>query len=49
MTEQPYIDAVSERVVVFDGAFGTYVQALDLGPDDFGGLALEVQFPPAGR
>jgi 5-methyltetrahydrofolate--homocysteine methyltransferase len=41
MVEQPYLDAVSERVVVFDGAFGTYVQALDLGPDDFGGLALE--------
>ena len=39
--EQPYLDAVDERVVVFDGAFGTYIQALDLGPDDFGGLALE--------
>ncbi len=41
MVEQPYLDAVNERVVVFDGAFGTYVQSLDLGPDDFGGLALE--------
>ncbi len=28
-------------MVVYDGAFGTYVQALDLGPDDFGGEALE--------
>jgi 5-methyltetrahydrofolate--homocysteine methyltransferase len=41
MVEQPFLDAVKERVVVFDGAFGTYVQALDLAPDDFGGLALE--------
>ena len=27
----------NERVVVFDGAFGTYVQGLDLTADDFGG------------
>ena len=37
MKRQPYLDAVAERVVVFDGAFGTYIQGLDLGPDDFGG------------
>ncbi len=36
-----YLDAGRERVVVFDGAFGTYVQAQDLGPDDFGGPHLE--------
>ncbi len=36
-----YLDLVNERVVVFDGAFGTYVQTLGLGPDDFGGEALE--------
>ena len=30
-----------ERVLVFDGAFGTWVQDQDLGPDDFGGPALE--------
>src|SRR5262249_53419013 len=30
-----------ERVVFFDGAFGTYIQALDLHPDDFGGPDLE--------
>ena len=41
MTGQPYLDAVAERVVVFDGAFGTYIQDLDLSPDDFGGPALE--------
>ena len=41
MTGQPYLDAVAERVVVFDGAFGTYIQGLDLSADDFGGPALE--------
>ena len=41
MNRQPYIDAVRERVIVFDGAFGTFVQDLDLGPDDFGGTSLE--------
>ncbi len=41
MPDQPYLDAVAERVIVFDGAFGTYVQGLDLGPDDFGGPDLE--------
>lgn len=39
--EHPYLRALDERVMVFDGAFGTYVQDLDLGPDDFGGPALE--------
>ena len=41
MPAPQYLDAVRERVVVFDGAFGTYVQGLDLGADDFGGVALE--------
>ncbi len=36
-----YLDAVTSGVVVFDGAFGTYVQDLGLGPDDFGGAELE--------
>jgi len=36
-----YIRAVNERVVVFDGAFGTYVQGKDLTADDFGGQHLE--------
>jgi 5-methyltetrahydrofolate--homocysteine methyltransferase len=40
-TRQPFLDAVAERVIVFDGAFGTYVQDLDLSADDFGGQALE--------
>jgi 5-methyltetrahydrofolate--homocysteine methyltransferase len=41
MATDPYLRALDERIVVFDGAFGTYVQDLDLGPDDFGGPALE--------
>jgi 5-methyltetrahydrofolate--homocysteine methyltransferase len=36
-----YLDAVRERVVVFDGATGTNLQLRHLGPDDFGGPALE--------
>ncbi|MGA0863026.1 MAG: methionine synthase [Ilumatobacteraceae bacterium] len=41
MSRQTFLEAVRERVVVFDGAFGTFVQGLDLGPDDFGGASLE--------
>jgi 5-methyltetrahydrofolate--homocysteine methyltransferase len=41
MARQPYTEAIRERVIVFDGAFGTFVQGLDLGPDDFGGPSLE--------
>ena len=37
----PFLDALRERVLVFDGAFGTWMQGHDLGPDDFGGAALE--------
>ena len=34
----PFLDLVNDRVVVYDGAFGTYVQTLDgLTADDFGG------------
>jgi len=36
-----YLEAVSERVVVFDGAMGTSLQLLDLSAEDFGGEALE--------
>jgi 5-methyltetrahydrofolate--homocysteine methyltransferase len=39
--EHPFLDALRERVLVFDGAFGTWMQGHDLGPDDFGGEALE--------
>jgi 5-methyltetrahydrofolate--homocysteine methyltransferase len=37
----PFLDALHERVLVLDGAFGTWMQGEDLGPDDFGGEALE--------
>ncbi len=37
----PYLKAVSKRVVIGDGAFGTYIQSLNLGADDFGGSHLE--------
>src|SRR3954451_6791587 len=36
-----YLDAVRERVVIYDGAFGTYLQQQGLTADDFGGPALE--------
>src|SRR5215831_419899 len=36
-----FLDAMLERVLILDGAFGTWMQAQDLGPDDFGGEALE--------
>src|SRR5215204_3515306 len=41
MGTESYLDAVNRRVVVFDGAFGTYVQGLDLSAEDFGGASLE--------
>ncbi len=36
-----YLEAANHRVVIFDGAMGTSLQLADLGPDDFGGPALE--------
>src|SRR4249919_715512 len=36
-----FLAALRDRVLVFDGAFGTWVQDQDLGPDDFGGPVLE--------
>jgi 5-methyltetrahydrofolate--homocysteine methyltransferase len=36
-----FLEAVRERVVIFDGASGTSLQARDLSADDFGGPALE--------
>ena len=36
-----YLDLLAERVVIFDGATGTNLQLRGLGPDDFGGPALE--------
>jgi 5-methyltetrahydrofolate--homocysteine methyltransferase len=36
-----FLHTLAERVLIFDGAFGTWVQDQALGPDDFGGPALE--------
>ena len=36
-----YLDLLAERVTIFDGATGTNLQLRGLGPDDFGGPALE--------
>ncbi len=36
-----YLDALADKVVIFDGAMGTSLQLAGLGPDDFGGPALE--------
>jgi len=36
-----YLDAVSRRVLVFDGAMGTSLQSCDLTPESFGGPQLE--------
>jgi 5-methyltetrahydrofolate--homocysteine methyltransferase len=41
MARSPYLDLVDERVVVYDGAFGTYMQEQGLTEDDFGGHDLE--------
>lgn len=37
----PYLAALSERVLVYDGAMGTNIQRYQLSPEDFGGRALE--------
>jgi len=37
----PYLEALDQRVLVFDGAMGTSVQRYELTPADFGGETLE--------
>jgi 5-methyltetrahydrofolate--homocysteine methyltransferase len=37
----PYLSALRDRLVIFDGASGTNLQLADLGPADFGGPELE--------
>ena len=41
MAKVPYLDAARDRVLIYDGAFGTYMQEQGLTADDFGGPALE--------
>ena len=49
MGSSRYLDLVNEKVVVYDGAFGTYVQTLGLGPEDFGGGFVTIQQVSSGR
>jgi len=37
----PYLAALKERVLIYDGATGTNLQLMDLSADDFGGPSLE--------
>jgi len=41
MATSSYLEAAAERVVIYDGAFGTGIQARNLTADDFGGPELE--------
>jgi len=36
-----FLDLLKEKVIVFDGAMGTYLQSLDLSIDEWGGPAFE--------
>jgi 5-methyltetrahydrofolate--homocysteine methyltransferase len=40
-SRSPYLAALQDRVLVFDGAMGTSIQRYDLTADDFGGTKLE--------
>ncbi len=40
-TDDPYLKALSQRVLIFDGATGTNFQLQPLSADDFGGASLE--------
>jgi len=40
-TDSLYLEALSRRVLVYDGAMGTNIQRYDLSADDFGGKSLE--------
>ena len=39
MGDSAFLDAVAERVVVYDGATGTWLQTQDLSLDDYGGAS----------
>lgn len=41
MSNKSYLDSLSERVLVFDGAMGTSVQLYNLTPEEFGGVQFE--------
>src|SRR3954469_20747145 len=39
--DSPYLKALENRVLIYDGAMGTNIQRYNLSADDFGGKALE--------
>jgi 5-methyltetrahydrofolate--homocysteine methyltransferase len=39
--QHPYLEALSERVLIYDGAMGTNIQLHHPTPEDFGGKSLE--------
>src|SRR3954469_9488184 len=39
--DSPYLKALDQRVLVYDGAMGTSIQRFNLTPEDFGGKSLE--------
>jgi 5-methyltetrahydrofolate--homocysteine methyltransferase len=39
--ESPYLQALSRRVLIYDGAMGTNIQRYNLSAEDFGGKSLE--------
>jgi 5-methyltetrahydrofolate--homocysteine methyltransferase len=41
MRDSPYLDALSRKVLIFDGAMGTSIQKLGLSASDFGGPGLD--------
>ena len=41
MSDSPYLDALSGRVLIYDGAMGTALQAFEPSIEQFGGPALE--------
>jgi 5-methyltetrahydrofolate--homocysteine methyltransferase len=40
-SSDPYLAALADRVLIFDGATGTNLQLMDLTAEDFGGIELE--------
>src|SRR5512140_3465543 len=40
-TDSPYLKALENRVLIYDGAMGTSIQRFNLTPEDFGGKSLE--------
>src|SRR5207237_10753771 len=41
MSKKTYLESLSERVLIFDGAMGTSVQKYNLTPEEFGGPQFE--------